>query len=126
VAAVFALIAIIIIIVVAVAASHSTLPGRGTETHPASADISISSCTVDPTSKVPTATGTIFNHSSGTSDYSFTISFLNTTGTAVSQAGGFKSNIAPHEATTFIVRGEAQVSGSVTCKVADITRLAAP
>jgi hypothetical protein len=117
-------VAIIIIVVVAIAASNSSTPGSGTKSHPAAADVSITSCTVDPALKIPLAKGTVLNHSSDTSDYTFTISFSNTAGTVVAQGGGTENNIAPHQTATFSVNGDAQVSGPVTCKVVEVTRFA--
>ena len=118
------LILIGIIIAVVVVPSHSTTPGSGTKTHPAAADISLTSCGVDPTLKYPAGRGTIFNHSSGTSNYTFTISFLNPAGTVVALVSGSEDHIASHQAAVFSVTGDNQVSGSVTCKVANVTRFA--
>ena len=117
-------VAVVIIIVVATAASNSSTPGSGTKNHPAAADLTINSCSVDPTLKIPVAKGTVLNHSSGTSDYTFTISFLNTTGTVVAQGGGIENNIAPGQTATFSVNGDAQTSGPVTCKLVEVTRFA--
>jgi hypothetical protein len=113
-----------IIVAVVIVASHTTTPGSGTKAHPAVADISITSCAAPPTLKYPVAGGTILNHSSGTSDYSFTISFLNPAGTVVAQGSGSEDRIAPHQTAVFSVTGDNQVSRSVTCKVANVTRFA--
>jgi hypothetical protein len=115
---------IVIVIAVVVAVSHSTAPGSGTKSHPAVADISVTSCTVDATLKEPMARGTIFNQSSGTSNYRFTISFLNPAGTVVAQGSGFEDHIASQQAAVFSVTGDKQVSGFVTCKVGKVTRFA--
>ena len=115
---------IVIIIAVVVAASHSTPPGSGTKTHPAAADISVTACAVDPKLRDPVARGTIFNHSSGTSNYMFTISFLNTAGTVVAQGTGLEDYLAPYQAAVFSVTGDNQASGSVTWKVANVIRFA--
>jgi hypothetical protein len=115
---------VIIIIIGAVAGSNSSTPGSGTKSHPATADISITSCAVDPTLHIPMAKGTITNHSSQTSDYTFTISFLNPAETVVSQGAGVENNIASHQMATFSVDGDTQVSGPLACKVVNVTRFA--
>ena len=117
---------VIIIIVVAVAASSSSKPGGGTTAHPASADVSISSCGSDPTLGIPQAKGTILNHSSGKSNYTFTVSFLNAAGTVVAQGGGIENDIAAGQSATFTVTGDSQAKGQITCKIVDVTRFAAP
>jgi hypothetical protein len=119
-------VAIIIIVVVAIAAAHSTSPGGGTKSHPAAADILINSCTVDPILKIPVAKGTIVNHSSGISDYTFTISFVNTAGKMVAQGAGIENNVASHQTAAFSVNGDAQTTGPVSCRVGEITRFASP
>jgi hypothetical protein len=115
---------VILIVVIAIAASKSSTPGTGTPSHPAAADISIGSCSVDASLGIPTARGTIINHSSATSDYTFTVSFLNSAGTVVAQGGGIENDIAAHQSASFSVEGDQQVSGPVTCKVVDVSRFA--
>jgi hypothetical protein len=115
---------IVIIIAVAVAASHSRAPGSGTTTHPAAADVAVTSCALDPTLNLPVAGGTIVNHSSGTSDYNFTISFFNSAGTVVARGRGLEDHVAPHQAAAFSVIGNNHVSAPLTCKVVDVTRFA--
>src|ERR1700728_627018 len=52
--AVLALVLLIVVIAVIVAVSRvKTTPGSGTSRHPAAADVSLSSCSVDPTLKFP-------------------------------------------------------------------------
>ena len=115
---------IVIIITVAVAASHSRAPGSGTTTHPAAADVAVTSCALDPMLNLPVADGTIVNHSSGTSDYNFSISFFNPAGTVVAKGRGFEGHIAPHHAAAFSVIGNNHVSARLTCKVVNVTRFA--
>jgi hypothetical protein len=114
---------VVVIVIIAVGASGSSKPGSGTSSHPAADDISVSRCKVD-SLKIPQATGMIDNHSSGTSDYTFTVSFLNAAGTVVAQGGGLENDIASHQQATWSVTGDAEVSVAVTCKVVDVTRFA--
>jgi hypothetical protein len=116
--------AVIIIVVAAIFASNSGTPGTGTKSHPAAEDVTITSCSVDPTLKIPVAKGTVLNHSSGTSDYTFKISFLNRAGSVVAQGSSIENNVAPQQTATFSVSGDAQTSRPVTCKVVEVTRFA--
>lgn len=125
-ALVVVLIIIIIIVVVASSSSSKTKPGAGTSSHPAANDVAITSCTVDPTLHMPMAKGTVVNHSSGASNYTFTISFLNPSGTVVAQGAGAENNIAAHQTATWTASGDQQTSGPVTCKIVDVTRYASP
>lgn len=117
---------VIIIIIVVVAASSSSKPGSGTSSHPAAADVTVTSCSVEPTLNIPQAKGTIVNHSSGTSNYTFTVSFLNSAGTVVAQGVGAENNIAAHQTAAFTSVGDNQATGPVTCKLADVNRYASP
>jgi hypothetical protein len=114
---------VVVVVAVAVLVTSSTTPGGGTKTHPASADVSIKTCSVGPR-LFPQSTGTIVNHSSGTSDYSFTISFLNQRGEVVGQGSGVKNHIASQQAAAWAVTGEVPNDGPLTCTLAGITRFA--
>lgn len=123
--AIIAVVVIIVIIVVAAssASNNSSKLGSGTKAHPAAKDVSVSGCRVDSLG-LPTGKAKIVNHSSGESDYTFTVDFLNSAGTVVAQGAGLENNIAPGQTATATVTGDQQISGSVTCKVVDVTRLA--
>jgi hypothetical protein len=109
-----------IIIVVIVATS----PGTGTKTHPAAADVSISTCSIGPTQNLPQATGRIVNHSSGTSDYSFTVSFLNKRGEVAAQGSGAKNHVAPQQTAVWTVMGDTPNDGPLTCRLEAVSRFA--
>ena len=112
-----------IAIVVVVVATSSSLPGGGTKTHPAAEDVSIKSCVVGP-HLLPQATGTIVNHSLGTSDYSFTVSFLNQRGDVVGKGSGVKNHVASRQAAAWAVTGEVPNDGPLTCNLDGVTRFA--
>jgi hypothetical protein len=97
--------------------------GGGTKTHPAAADVSISSCSVGP-HLLPQAAGTIANHSARTSDYSFTVSFLNQRGEVVAQGSGVKNHIPSDHAAAWAVTGDVPNDGPLTCKLAGVARFA--
>jgi hypothetical protein len=114
---------IAVVVVAVVVAVVAISPGSGTKTHPAAADISIISCSVRPT-LVPQATGTIVNHSSGTSDYSFTVSFLNKLGEVAAKGSGGKNHVAPQQAVAWTVLGDTTNDGPLTCQLAGVSRFA--
>jgi hypothetical protein len=114
----------IIVVVVAILATSSTSPGSGTKTHPAAADVSITTCSVGPTLNLPRATGAIVNHSSRYSDYSFTVSFLNKRGEEVAKGSGGKNHIAAQQTVTWAVMGDTPNDGPLTCKLVGVSRLA--
>jgi hypothetical protein len=115
---VFAVVVVIAVVVVA------TKPGSGTKTHPAAADVSISGCSIGPTFNLPQATGTIVNHSSGTSDYSFTVSFLNQRGEVAAHGSGSKNHVAPQQTAAWTVMGDTPNDGPLTCRLEDVSRFA--
>jgi hypothetical protein len=117
---------LIVVATIIISNALETTPGSGTKTHPAAADVSLSSCGVDPTLHVPEATGTVLNHSSGKSNYTFNISFLNPTGTVAGQKAVVENGIERGQTANFTVYGESLVSGPVTCKINGVTRFAAP
>jgi hypothetical protein len=115
---------VVIVVIVVVVAGSSTSPGSGTKTHPAAADVAITSCTVGATLNLPQATGTIVNHSSGASDYSFSVSFLNNRGEVVAKGTGGKNHVAAHQTAKWTVMGDDPNAGPLTCQLADVSRFA--
>jgi len=113
---------LVLLIAIGVAASHAGTPGRGTPSHPAAADVSVTACGTNSPLGLPTATVVVHNHSSGTSDYSYSVSFLNPAGTVVSQGGGVENGIQPGGTAQSTVYGDSNASGSLTCKVVDVIR----
>jgi hypothetical protein len=107
-------------------ASTSASLGSGTSKHPAAADIAITSCTVPAAPlNVPKARGIIINHSSGTSDYSFTISFVSDPGTVLAQGAVAENGVAPGQSANFEVTGNTHVTvPSVRCLAVNVTRFA--
>ncbi len=122
--AVGAVVALVVIAVVLVA--HAGTPGQGTPSHPAAADVSVTACGVDPTVRLPEATVEVHNHSSGTSNYTYSVSFINAAGTVVSQGGGLEAGIVAGETADEKVYGDTSATSPLTCKLVDVVRLAAP
>jgi hypothetical protein len=121
---VFAVVVVVIVVIAAIVATSSSVPGSGTKTHPATADVAISTCAVGPTLNLPQATGKIVNHSSGTSDYSFKVSFLNKLGEVAAQGSGTKNHVAPQQTVAWNVMGDTPNDGPLTCKLESVSRFA--
>jgi hypothetical protein len=115
---------VIVVAVVIIAVVIATSPGTGTKTHPAAADVSISTCSVGPTLNLPRATGTIVNHSSGTSDYSFTVSFLNQRGEVAAQGSAVQNHVGPQQTAAWSVMGDTPNDGPLTCRLEAVSRFA--
>jgi hypothetical protein len=115
---------VIVVVVIAIVAIIATSPGTGSKTHPAAADVSISSCSVGPTLNLPQATGKIVNHSSGTSDYSFTVSFLNKRGEVAAHGSGVKNHVPPQQTAVWTVMGDTPNDGPLTCQLEGVSRFA--
>ena len=90
--------------------------------HPPQQDVAVSGCSIDELG-FPTATGTIVNHSSKTSDYELSVNFLKG-GVHVSDGADFVNNVAPGQTATWNAGGTDQVSGQITCQMAEVNRIA--
>jgi hypothetical protein len=94
--------------------------GAGTAAHPASADVTLSSCGVDDAG-FSNANATVTNHSSKASDYSFQVNFVNASGVVVDQGYGMLNNVASGQtATTQVIGG--QGGTPARCQVVDVQR----
>lgn len=123
------LVAIVVVIVISIAASSSSSdnnskPGKGSGTHPAADDVTVKSCS-------KTAIGTsevgleVVNHSTKTSNYLINITVLDPSGTRVGEANTALNNVAAGQTARDTAVGS--ITGdppSISCTVADVTRLA--
>lgn len=112
---------VVVIIVVAVNAGKKTTP----TTHPPAADVTISACTVDPTTSIPDAKLEIINHSSKKSHYNIGVEFLDTNGTRLAEGAALSADVAPGEKVETDAGGTAQVNAKFTCKVTSVDRISA-
>jgi hypothetical protein len=88
-------------------------------------DIEIVSCQVDSTIHWPSADLKITNHTSKSSNYMVTIEFVDGSGTRLAEGLAATNNLAAGQAATVKAAGTAEVKGSVSCRVVDVTRYAA-
>lgn len=106
----------------ACASSSTSNLGAGTSSHPALADVAVSTC--GQSDGLASATGLIDNHSSGTSDYIISIGFF-ANGVRVDEGDAFQDNVAAHSKATYSAMGTNMSDpANVTCKVVNVTRMA--
>ncbi|MFJ7073270.1 hypothetical protein [Streptomyces sp. NPDC098781] len=106
-------------IVVVVAVGRSDDPG-----HPPSADVRITSCGVDSSTRLPSAGLEIHNHSSKASTYGISVEFVARNGTRVSEGTALSLTVAAGQTVKTSAGGVDQVTQRVTCKVTDVNRMA--
>ncbi len=68
----------------------------------------------------------IVNHSSKASTYVVGVTFLDSAGNKVSQAGATVGKVEPGATSTFQAQGVASAKGPLTCKVGNVARTLAP
>jgi len=88
------------------------------------ADISVTSCAADPAGGKPRASGTIVNHSSKASGYTFRVRFVDTAGNVVTDAPNGVGKVEPNATAAWTALGNASAKGPLTCKLTDQTRAA--
>ncbi|AUG78647.1 hypothetical protein CFP65_3867 [Kitasatospora sp. MMS16-BH015] len=133
--AVVLLVVLIVVIVLAVGGSSKKSPtspsstGSGVQStggaHPPEADVTVTSCDVDPTTSIPSAKLEIVNHSSKSSDYSISVEFVDANGTRVAEGAALQNHLGPGQKAEDTAGGTAQVSGKVTCRVTSVNRISA-
>ena len=121
VGALAAVVVIIVVVVVLVIAPAGTNESPG---NPPSADVRITSCTVDAATRLPSAGLEIRNHSSKTSTYGVTVEFRAPNGTRLSEGAALSLTVASGQKVTATAGGQDQVAQKVTCKVTKVNRIA--
>ncbi|WJV48553.1 hypothetical protein [Streptomyces flavofungini] len=127
------LVAIVVALVLAGGGGEEKPPDQGPaqeQTAPsepdARADARLTKCSVDPSTRWPTAELRITNHSSKTSDYSVEVEFVGADGVRIAEGVAVTSNLAPDRAANESAVGIRQTSGKVVCRITDVTRFASP
>jgi hypothetical protein len=101
------------------------LPGCGEgSTKSPDADITLTTCAADPAGGKPKAGGSIVNHTSKPSGYTFRVRFLDASGNEVSAAQGGVARVEPSQTATWNQEGTASAKGPLSCKLANQTRTA--
>ncbi|WDN51720.1 hypothetical protein [Streptomyces clavuligerus] len=97
----------------------TTEPGR-----PAKKDATLKGCSVDESTKIPTAVVNITNNSSSTSNYAVDVVFVDEEGKSVTKGVAKVDGVDQGQSADHSVRGQQAVEGTVTCEVAYVTRWA--
>ncbi|MFD9861349.1 hypothetical protein [Streptomyces alboflavus] len=92
----------------------------------ARADVRLTKCSVDPSTRWPTAELRITNHSSKTSDYSVEVEFVGADGVRIAEGVAVASNLAPDQVANESALGVREASGKVVCRITDVMRYASP
>jgi hypothetical protein len=92
----------------------------------AAKDVTIGSCTADPSGGRPTAEGTIVNNSSKASTYLVDINFFDSSGNKVSEGGATIGKVESAATANFHAQGLQSAKGPLTCKLATVKRTIAP
>ncbi len=96
---------------------------RGSTNSP-NADIAVTSCAADPAGGKPRASGTIANHSSKPSGYTFRVRFVDSAGNGVTDAPNAVKRVEANGTATWTALGNGGAKGPLTCKLTDQTRVA--
>lgn len=92
----------------------------------AAGDVTVQSCSADPAGGKPTASGTIVNHSSKTSNYVIRLKFTDAQGNQVSEGVNAVRSVKPAANAVWKLLGSRGVKGPVTCKVSGVNRTHLP
>ena len=105
------------------------VPGAGSGSHPATADVTITTCAIASNQfEGPSATLQVLNHSTKASDYLITVAFDSPDGKTQLDTGNANvQNLAPgQKASTDATSLKSELRNQkFVCKVADVTRLSA-
>lgn len=114
------------ILAIAGSGGKSSTPGSGTSTHPAAADVTIASCTIDSVTQSPTADVQVLNHSSQPSNYIVQVIFQSDDGTQQYGTGtALVNQLAAGQSTSdTAVSFYSGTVGTLSCKLGDVTRMA--
>jgi hypothetical protein len=102
-------------------------PGKkATTAHAPKNDARVSFCSIDDMLQMPSAKVKITNHSSKSSNYMVSIEFLDKSGTRVAEGVVVANNLGAGKSSVQTAQGTEIVKGTITCRVSDVTRYAAP
>lgn len=90
------------------------------------ADVEITKCSVLDAVRWPTAELRITNQSSKASNYWVDVEFLDAKGERISEGFAATNNLAPDRVANETATGTREATGTVTCRVTDVTRYASP
>jgi hypothetical protein len=87
-------------------------------------DVTLGSCRTG--DDRPTASGTLLNHSSKTSNYVIRVKFSDPQGNTVAEGAAPVTGVGPRDAARWTLTGDRHADGPVTCDIASVSRTVAP
>lgn len=98
---------------------------KGTSSKSAKKDVTVTACRPNGDGK-PTASGTIVNHSSKTSNYVIQLAFTDAQGNTVSEGVAPVKSVGVKETAKWDLTGDRDVKGSVQCNIVSVSRTHLP
>ena len=98
---------------------------KGTSSKSAEKDVTVTACRSNGDGK-PTASGTIVNHSSKTSNYVIRLAFTDAQGNTVSEGVAPVKSVGVDKTAKWDLTGDRDVKGSVQCDLAGVSRTHLP
>ena len=99
---------------------------KGTSSDSAKKDVKVTACRADSGGGKPTATGTILNHSSKSSNYVIRLTFTDPQGNAVSEGVAAVKDVEADATATWDITGARDTDGSVRCELTEVSRTHIP
>lgn len=109
---------VVIIVAVVVFTKDDSASARG--------DVTLQSCEADPSGDKPTASGTILNHSSKTSNYTIRLTFTDGQGNQVSEGVNSINDVEAGASATWKLTGTRAAKGPLKCEVTGVSRTHIP
>jgi hypothetical protein len=89
-------------------------------------DVAVSACNADPGGGKPTASGTVENSSSKTSNYVIRLRFNDSDGNSVSEGAAPVKDVEAGQTARWQLTGARSTDGPVKCEVTDVSRTHLP
>ncbi len=99
---------------------------KGTSSDNAKKDVKVTACKADSGGGKPTASGTILNHSSKSSNYVIRLTFTDPQGNTVSEGVAAVKDVGADETAKWDLTGARDTDGSVRCEITDVSRTHLP
>ena len=115
-----------LVVLLAIVALVLVLAFKGTSSKSAKKDVTVTACRADSGGGKPTASGTILNHSSKTSNYVIRLTFTDAQGNTVSEGVAPVKSVGADETATWDLTGARDAKGSVQCEITGVSRTHLP
>jgi hypothetical protein len=117
---------LVLLLLVAVVAVVVAVVVTRDDSSSAKGDVSVQSCTADPTGDKPVARGQILNHSSKDSNYVIRLKFTDPQGNQVSEGVTAVKDVGRNATAAWDITGTRSAKAPVACTVTGVTRTHIP